>query len=93
MNRVEKALMHALFIHLHHNVDKAIDFNIFKKLNEKVEKSWPGGLLVGPHHNDDAAVVRMPENNLVVAKMEPLLPCVPRPYDGAAGAGVLCVMW
>ena len=26
MNRIEKALMHALFVHLHHNIDKAIDF-------------------------------------------------------------------
>ena len=27
MNKVETALTHALFTHLHHNIDKAIDFN------------------------------------------------------------------
>jgi hypothetical protein len=32
MNKVEKALIHALFVHLHHNTDKAIDFNLFKQL-------------------------------------------------------------
>ena len=26
MNKVEKALIYALFVHLHHNTDKAIDF-------------------------------------------------------------------
>ena len=26
MNTIEKALTHALFVHLHHNIDKAIDF-------------------------------------------------------------------
>ncbi len=89
MNRVEKALMHALFIHLHHNIDKAIDFGIFKKLNDKVSKSFPDSLLIGPDANDDAAVFRIPDDGLVVAKMEShCSPCVPRPYDGAAtGAG------
>jgi phosphoribosylformylglycinamidine synthase len=89
MNRVEKALMHALFVHLHHNIDKAIDFGMFKELNDQVAKSWPNVLLIGPDANDDAAVFRMPGNGLVVAKMEShCSPCVPRPYDGAAtGAG------
>lgn len=90
MNKVEKALMHALFVHLHHNIDKAIDFGIFKDLNQKVNQSWPGALLVGPDANDDAAVVKIPDSDsFVVAKMEShCSPAVPRPYDAAAtGAG------
>jgi len=82
--------MHALFVHLHHNIDKVIDFGIFKKLNEKVSQAWPGSLLIGPDANDDAAVFRMPgDEGLMVAKMEShCSPCVPRPYDAAAtGAG------
>lgn len=89
MNKVEKALMHALFFHLHHNIDKAIDFGAFKKLNDQVSKIWPGRLLIGPDANDDAAVFRMPGGELMVAKMEShCSPSVPRPYDAAAtGAG------
>ncbi len=90
MNRVEKALIHGLFIHLHHNIDKAIDFGMFKKLNEAVGRVSPGSLLVGPEANDDAAVFQMPgDKGLMVAKMEShCSPCVPRPYDSAAtGAG------
>jgi len=90
MNKVEKALMHGLFVHLHHNIDKAIDFGAFKRLNDKVGKTWPGVLLVGPDANDDAGVVEIPgEGTLIVAKMESHnSPCVPRPYDAAAtGAG------
>ena len=90
MNRVEKALMHALFVHLHHNIDQAIDFEAFKELNQEISKTWPEALQVGPDANDDAAVVKIPgEEALVVAKMEShCSPCVPRPYDGAAtGAG------
>ncbi|HHW10917.1 MAG TPA: phosphoribosylformylglycinamidine synthase [Firmicutes bacterium] len=90
MNKVEKALMHGLFVHLHHNIDKAIDFGVFKELNELVAKNSPGSLLIGPDANDDAAVFRMPgDDGLMVAKMEShCSPCVPRPYDAAAtGAG------
>ncbi len=90
MNRVERALMHALFVHLHHNIDKAIDFGVFRELNDMVGEQWPDHLLVGPDANDDAAVFRVPgEDALMVAKMEShCSPCVPRPYDGAAtGAG------
>jgi phosphoribosylformylglycinamidine synthase len=90
VNKIEKALMHALFVHLHHNIDKAIDFGAFKKINDKVDAAWPGALLVGPDANDDAAVVKIPgTETLVAAKMEShCSPCVPRPYDGAAtGAG------
>ncbi len=90
MNLVEKALMHALFVHLHHNIDKAIDFKAFQKLNQEVSQTWPDSLLVGPDANDDAAVVKIPgENTLVATKQEShCSPCVPRPYDGAAtGAG------
>ena len=90
MNKVEKALMHGLFIHLHHNIDKAIDFGVFKQLNERVSQTWPGLLLVGPDANDDAGVVKIPgENTFIVGKMESHnSPCVPTPYGAAAtGAG------
>ncbi len=90
MNKVEKALMHALFVHLHHNTDKAIDFGLFKQLNDKVNQTWPSALLVGPDANDDAAVFKLPDREgLVVAKMEShCSPCVTSPYDSAAtGAG------
>jgi phosphoribosylformylglycinamidine (FGAM) synthase-like enzyme len=86
MNKVEKALIHALFVHLHHNTDKAIDFNLFKQLNQKIEATWPGALLVGPNANDDAAVFRIPDSDcFITAKMEShCSPSVPRPYDAAA---------
>lgn len=90
MNNIEKALMHGLFVHLHHNIDKVIDFSQFKKLNDMVAKKSLGELVLGPDANDDAAVFRMPnDEGLVVAKMEShCSPCVVRPYDGAAtGAG------
>jgi phosphoribosylformylglycinamidine (FGAM) synthase-like enzyme len=90
MNTIEKALMHGLFVHLHHNIDKVIDFNSFKELNSQIDKIWPGALLIGPEHNDDAAVFRVPGmEGFVVAKLEShCSPCVPRPYDAAAtGAG------
>jgi len=90
VNTVERALMHGLFIHLHHNIDQAIDFGMFQKLNEAVSQISPGSLLVGPEANDDAAVFKMPgDEGLMVAKMEShCSPCVPRPYDSAAtGAG------
>ncbi|MCL2624959.1 MAG: AIR synthase-related protein [Planctomycetaceae bacterium] len=90
MNKIEKALMHGLFVHLHHNIDKAIDFGMFKRLNDKVSQAFPGLLLVGPDANDDAGVIRIPGGDtFVVGKMESHnSPCVPRPYDAAAtGAG------
>ena len=90
MNEIERALMHGLFVHLHHNIDKAIDFGMFRRLNEAVAAVSPGTLLVGPDANDDAAVFRMPgDDGLMVAKMEShCSPCVARPYDSAAtGAG------
>jgi len=90
MNQIEKALIHGLFVHLHHNIDKVIDFKMFKQLNEQVSKAWPGALLVGPEANDDAAVFKVPGiDGMFVGKMEShCSPCVPRPYDAAAtGAG------
>ncbi len=89
MNKVERALMHALFIHLHHNIDRAIDFGAFKELNQKIGRTWPDVLKVGPEDNDDAAVFHISGDGYVAAKMEShCSPCVPRPYDGAAtGAG------
>jgi phosphoribosylformylglycinamidine synthase len=80
--------MHALFVHVHHNIDHAIDFKLLDELNEKVSKKWPGALVVGP--GDDAAVFKMPGvEGYFVGKMEShCSPCVPRPYDAAAtGAG------
>jgi phosphoribosylformylglycinamidine synthase len=88
MNTIEKALMHALFVHLHHNIDKAIDFKAIEALNGKVSKIFPRALVVGP--GDDAAVFRFPgTEGTFVGKMEShCSPCVPRPYDAAAtGAG------
>ena len=88
MNRIEKALMHALFTHLHHNTDKAIDFKAIDALNKKVEKLFPKAVLVGP--GDDAAAFKFPgAQGAFVGKMEShCSPCVPRPYDAAAtGAG------
>jgi phosphoribosylformylglycinamidine synthase len=88
MNRIEKALMHALFIHLHHNIDKAVDFKAIDALNKKVSKTFPKALIVGP--GDDAAAFRFPgTDGTFVGKMEShCSPCVPRPYDAAAtGAG------
>ncbi|NQT79101.1 MAG: phosphoribosylformylglycinamidine synthase [Candidatus Aminicenantes bacterium] len=88
MNTIERALMDALFLHLHHNIDKAIDFRAIEALNHDVGRIWPGALIVGP--GDDAAVFKLPNvNKLLVCKMEShCSPCVPRPYDAAAtGAG------
>ncbi len=91
MKTIEKALMHALFCHLHHNIDKAIDFGLFSELNSRVKKLYPGASVdVGPEDNDDAAVFCFPgSDERIVAKMEShCSPCVPRPYDAAAtGAG------
>jgi phosphoribosylformylglycinamidine synthase len=88
MNTIEKALMHALFVHLHHNIDKAIDFKAIDALNRKVGKLFPRALIVGP--GDDAAAFKFPgTDGTFVGKMEShCSPCVPRPYDAAAtGAG------
>jgi phosphoribosylformylglycinamidine (FGAM) synthase-like enzyme len=90
MNTIEKALMHGLFVHLHHNIDKVIDFKGFQELNNQISKIWPGALEIGPEKNDDAAVFQVPGmKGFVVAKMEShCSPAVPRPYDAAAtGAG------
>ena len=88
MNTIEKALVHALFKHLHHNIDKAIDFKAIEALNKKVAKRFPRALVVGP--GDDAAAFRFPgTKGTFVGKLEShCSPCVPRPYDAAAtGAG------
>jgi hypothetical protein len=69
MNEVEKVLMHALFTHLHHNIDQAVDFKAIEELNQQVAHKWPGALLVGP--GDDAAVFQMPGiEGYFVAKQE-----------------------
>jgi len=88
MNKIEKVLTHALFIHLHHNIDQAIDFKAIEELNQQVAKKWPGALLVGP--GDDAAAFQMPgiEGYFVAKQESHCSPSVPRPYDAAAtGAG------
>jgi phosphoribosylformylglycinamidine (FGAM) synthase-like enzyme len=88
MNTIEKALVHALFKHLHHNIDKALDFKAFDALNKKVGKHFPKALIVGP--GDDAAAFKFPGvKGTFVGKLEShCSPCVPRPYDAAAtGAG------
>lgn len=88
MNTIEKALVHALFKHLHHNIDKALDFKAFDALNKKVGKRFPKALVVGP--GDDAAAFKFPGvQGTFVGKLEShCSPCVPRPYDAAAtGAG------
>ena len=87
MNTIEKALMHALFLHLHHNIDKAIDFEAIEALNNQVSKIFPNALVIGP--GDDAAVFNFPETEgSFVGKMEShCSPCVPRPYDAAATGG------
>ncbi len=91
MNKIERVLMHALFTHLHHNIDQAINFIAIEMANKAAKLKWPGCLKVGPVDNDDAAVFSMgcEEDDLIVAKMEShCSPCVPRPYDAAAtGAG------
>ena len=90
MNTIERALMHALFVHLHHNIEQAVDFRALEELNRKVSQKWPGALIVGP--GDDAAVFQMPgiEGYFVAKQESHCSPCVPRPYDavatGASGA-------
>jgi len=88
MNKIERALTHALFVHLHHNIDKAIDFKAIEELNQEVARKWPGALLVGP--GDDAAAFKIPgiDESFVAKQESHCSPCVPRPYDAAAtGAG------
>ena len=87
MNKIERALMHALFVHLHHNIDKAIDFKAIEALNKKIGKIFPKALIVGP--GDDAAAFKFPGlKGTFVGKMEShCSPCVPRPYDAAATGG------
>jgi len=88
MNQIEKSLMHALFKHLHHNIDQVIDFGMIEKVNQEISKKLPGILLVGP--GDDAGAFELPGTKqwLVVKLESHCSPAVPRPYDAAAtGAG------
>ncbi len=86
MNRIEKALTGALFTHLHHNIDRAINFGAITSLNNFLNGFYPGALVVGP--GDDAAVFQIPGiEGMFVVKMEShCSPCVPEPYN-AAGTG------
>jgi len=47
MNTIERALMHALFAHLHHNIDQAVDFRALEELNRKVSQKWAGQFASG----------------------------------------------
>jgi len=78
--------MHGLFVHLHHNIDKALDFSKFKKLNERINQMLPGLMVIGPDANDDAGVVKIPGTDTsIVLKLEShCSPCVTTPYDSAA---------
>lgn len=84
MNKIERALMHALFVHLHHNIDRVIDFKAIERLNQEISKRFLEVLLVGP--GDDAGVFRSPgSKEWFVVKLEShCSPAVPRPYDAAA---------
>ena len=64
MNTIEKALVHALFTHLHHNIEKAIDFEGIKALNNQVSTLFPNALVVGP--GDDAAVFKFPDEETLL---------------------------
>lgn len=82
MNNTEKTILHALFTHLHHNTDRAVDFEAIKALNQKVAKDCGNLLSVGP--GDDAAVIEAPGGLMLVAKMEShCSPCVVLPYESA----------
>jgi len=89
VNQIEKALMHALFLHPHHNTDKTIDFGKFKTLNNKVNQKHPGLILVEPADNDDAGVFEVPGTDVrMVFKTEShCSPCVVEPY----GSAVTCL--
>jgi len=39
LNKIEKALIHALFVHLHHNIDQAINFKVIEELNQKISQN------------------------------------------------------
>ena len=68
MNDIERTVMHALFYHPHHNTDKIINFGLFTELNNKVNLTYPGLILVGPADNDDAGVFRIPGTNIILVK-------------------------
>lgn len=89
MNQIEKALIHALFLHPHHNTDKTIDFSKFAKLNDKVNLKYPGLIMVEPADNDDAGVFEIPGTGVrMVFKTEShCSPCVVEPY----GSAVTCL--
>ena len=82
MNRIEKAIVHALFIHLHHNSEQAIDFKAIEELNQRASELWTNLLIIGP--GDDAAVFKISNSAILVAKMEShCSPCVASPYNSA----------
>ncbi|MBA7655615.1 hypothetical protein ES703_63521 [subsurface metagenome] len=63
LNVIERALMYALFVHLHHNIDNVIDFEEIDKLNQKIRKEfYPDILLIGP--GDDAGVIEIPGTDI-----------------------------
>lgn len=85
MNEIERALMHALFKHAHHNIEDVIDFEALARMNERVTGDKLGGLAVGPSDDDDAGVFRKEDDEFLIGKMEShCSPSVVRPYDAAA---------
>ena len=88
LNVIERALMYALFVHLHHNIDNVIDFEEIDKLNQKIRKEfYPDILLIGP--GDDAGVIGIPGTDIkLVGKMEShCSPCVVDPWGSAFTGG------
>lgn len=87
VNVVERVLMHALFVHLHHNIGEVIDFWEIEVLNKEIGKQFPGALLVGP--GDDAGVIKVPGTGVkLVGKMEShCSPCVVDPWGSAFTGG------
>ncbi len=87
LNMVEGALMYALFVHVHHNIGKVIDFKEIEVLNKKIGESFPGALLIGP--GDDAGVIKIPGTGLkLVGKIEShCSPCVVDPWGSAFTGG------
>ena len=87
LNMVERALMHALFVHVHHNIGRVIDFGKIEELNKATGELFPDALLVGP--GDDAGAIKVPGTGVkLVGKMEShCSPCVVDPWGSAFTGG------
>jgi len=89
LNTIEKILLHALRVHAHHNADQVLDFGMFTEVNKIANLEHPGLMVVEPHHNDDAGVIRLPGTDILLAlKLEShCSPSVIEPW----GSVVTCV--